>query len=518
MTLSGGSPNVFRPSPIQLHECCEEHYITKILVRNMAVIRCGRRQFDLNLITVEPVLFLYTLGFSLRNPTFQAFVYNKICIDSYNETFCTSLQNKTFQVDYKTEEDYVQSQTSYWILKKNVVELLPSCLIVLFILGSFGDKVGRKLPVILPSLGATLSSIVYLILSIYPSSKMEYFFIAAAVNGLSGGYTSLIMSVYSYVTHIADPTNRTVRIGILESIIFFAGTVGVFLSGVMLDNTSFVFVFAFISGSSFLGMLYAIIRLENIGSNTRPEGESICAYWCLSSIKESGRCVMKKRQEKRKLHIFLLLIIFIMLVISTVCESDVLLLYTRRAPLSWSQTMFGYYKGLENFTRSLTLVTVMPLCRKMRDTTLGLWGLASKIIGLVVMGFSETTWLLFLVVIFAMFQGFPAAVARSLMSSMVSQAEQGRLFGVVAAVDSTGALLSTIIFNGLYPASLAFFPGFSFMLAAGLCVIAAAIMLWLHVDLREKALDDTTTAKPRRGETDNVSTGDSKAETVMTHM
>ncbi|XP_048259591.1 solute carrier family 46 member 3-like isoform X2 [Haliotis rufescens] len=486
----------------------------------MAVIRCGRRQFDLNLITVEPVLFLYMTGLYLRGPTFQAFVFDKICTDRYNETFCTSLQNKTFQEDHKTEEDYVQSQTSYWILRKNVVELVPSCLLVLFLLGSLGDKVGRKLPVILPCLGEVLSSIVYLILSIYPSSKVEYVMIAAAVNGLSGGFTSLLMSVYSYVMHIADPANRTVRMGIIESIVFFAGTVGVFVSGVMLDNTSFVFVFAFISGSSFLGLLYALLRLENITANTtRPEGEGICTYWFLSSIKESGRFLMKKRQRKRKLHIFLLFIVLILLMIATVGEADVLLLYTRRAPLSWSQTTFGYYKGLENFTRGLTLVTVMPLCRKMRDTTLGLWGLASKIIGLVVMGFSTQTWLLFLVVIFAMFQGFPAAVARSLVSNMVSPAEQGRLFGLVAVVvDSTGSLLSYLIFNELYPATLAFFPGFSFMLAAGLCVIAAAIMLWLRVELREKALDDTTTAKPRRGDTDNVSTGDGKAETVMPHM
>ncbi|XP_046343788.2 solute carrier family 46 member 3-like isoform X2 [Haliotis rufescens] len=479
----------------------------------MAVIRCGRRQFDLNLITVEPVLFLYMIGSFLTYPTFQAFVFDKICIDSYNKTFCTSLQNKTFQEDHKTEEDYVQSQTSYWILKKNVVELVPSCLLVLFLLGSWGDKVGRKLPVILPSLGATLSSIVNLLLSIYPSSKVEYVLIGAVVNGLSGGFPALLMSVYSYVTHIADPANKTMRIGILESMTFFAATVGVFVSGVMLDNTSFVFVFAFISGSSFLGMLYAIIRLENITANTtRPEGEGICTYWCLSSIKESGRCVMKTRQGKRNVYIFLVLIIFIILVIGTSCEIDVLLLYTRRAPLSWSQTRFGYYKGLENFTRSLTLVTVLPLCRKLRDTTLGLWGLASKIIGLVVIGFSTQTWLTFLVVIFAMFQGFPAAVVRSLMSSMVSKGEQGRLFGLVAAVESVASLLASLLFNQLYPASLAFFPGFSFLLAAGLCVIAAAIMLWLHLD--QRSLVDYNILQDDQTDTDSVNRQSNSCVTV----
>ncbi|XP_046577627.1 proton-coupled folate transporter-like [Haliotis rubra] len=372
-------------------------------------------------------------GYFLTNPTFQAFVYNKVCIDKYNETFCDSLRNKTFQEDHKTEEDYVQSETSYWILKKNIVERVPACLIVLFVLGSWGDKVDRKLPVIIPSVGATLSYIVYMILSIYPSSKVEYVMIAAVVNGLSGSFTALLMASYSYVTHIADPTNKTARIGIVEAVIFLAGTVGVFISGVMLDNTSFTFVFAFMSGCSFLGLVYAVVRLENLTARTtRPESESVCTYWFLGSVKESARCVMKNRQEKRTLFLFSLLIIFNMYVMGTVCEGDVLLLYTRRAPLSWSQTTLGYYQGLENLLRSLMLITVLPLCRKLRNTTVALWGFTSKIIGLVVLGLSKQTWQVFLVAVIAMFQGFQAAVVRSLMSNMVDQAEQGKAQGKVA--------------------------------------------------------------------------------------
>ncbi|XP_067681839.1 lysosomal proton-coupled steroid conjugate and bile acid symporter SLC46A3-like [Haliotis asinina] len=480
----------------------------------MAVIRCCRRQFDLSLITVEPVLFFYMIGIFLSIPTFQAFVYDKVCTDKYNETFCSRLRNKTFQEDHKTEADYVQSETSYWILKKTVVERVPACFIVLFFLGSWGDKVGRKLPVIIPSVGATLSYIVYMILSIYPSSKVEYVMVPAALNGLSGSFTALLMSVYSYVAHIADPNNRTVRIGIVEAVIFFAGTIGVFISGVMLDNTSFTFVFAFISGCSFLGLVYAVIRLENLKSNTtrRLEGESFCKYWFLGSLKESGRCMKKKREGKRTLYIVLLIVNFNLFVIGTVSEADILLLFTRLAPLSWSQTMLGYYQGLETFARSLMLVTVLPLCRRFRNTTVGFWGLISKVIGLVVLGFSKRTWQVFLVTLLSMFQGFPAAVSRSLLSSMVSQAEQGRLFGLLAAMDSIAVVVASMIFNQLYPATLDFFPGLSFVVAAGLCAIAAAIMLWLHFDMRGQVLVLTQNVT---GATDDKNKGDIQVEAHM---
>nr|KAG5688536.1 hypothetical protein BaRGS_031320 [Batillaria attramentaria] len=50
-------------------------------------------------------------------------------------------------------------------------------------------------------------------------------------NGLCGGIIACLMAVFSYITHIASPESKTMRIGIVESMIFMAGTLGVFISG-----------------------------------------------------------------------------------------------------------------------------------------------------------------------------------------------------------------------------------------------------------------------------------------------
>ncbi|XP_046567073.1 proton-coupled folate transporter-like [Haliotis rubra] len=161
------------------------------------------------------------------------------------------------------------------------------------------------------------------------------------------------------------------------------------------------------------------------------------------------------------------------------------------------------------------LVTVLPLVRKLRNTTVGLWGLISKAIGLVVLGLSTRTWHVFLVTLLSMFQGFPAAVVRSLLSSMVSQAEQGRLFGLLASMDSIAVVVASLIFNQLYPATLDILPGLSFMVAAGLCVVAAAIMLWLHFDMRGRVLVLTQNVT---GDTEDKNKEDAQVEASTTHM
>lgn len=78
---------------------------------------------------------------------------------------------------------------------------------------------------------------------------------------------------------------------------------------------------------------------------------------------------------------------------------DILLLYLRRDPLGWSQSLFGYFKGMENLLRGLMLLLVLPLFKKklhVRDTTVVIGGILSKVVGLVLMGLATQTWLVFL--------------------------------------------------------------------------------------------------------------------------
>ena len=79
-------------------------------------------------------------------------------------------------------------------------------------------------------------------------------------------------------------------------------------------------------------------------------------------------------------------------------ELDILLLYLRLEPLAWSQTLFGYFKGMENLLRGLVLIFVLPLLKqklKARDTSVVMGGVMSKVLGLALMGLSTTTWMVF---------------------------------------------------------------------------------------------------------------------------
>ena len=80
-------------------------------------------------------------------------------------------------------------------------------------------------------------------------------------------------------------------------------------------------------------------------------------------------------------------------------ENDVILVYTRHPPLSWSQTTLGLFKGSEQFLRGLAVITLLPLLKKrfgMKDTTIVIIGLISNCAEEIVLGLSSSTALLFI--------------------------------------------------------------------------------------------------------------------------
>lgn len=81
-----------------------------------------------------------------------------------------------------------------------------------------------------------------------------------------------------------------------------------------------------------------------------------------------------------------------------------------------------------------------------------------------------------------MFQGFPSAVVRSLLSSIVENAEQGQLFAIVASSESIISVLASLTFNTLYAATVDINPGISFYVSAGIAFIGVILVfiIWRH--------------------------------------
>ena len=268
-------------------------------------------------ITVEPVLFLYMYVTFTSFISVQALVYDKVCIRNFNATVCDNLKNETF----KEQEDRIQKITSHWLMYMNLAMGIPSLFVVGLFLGPWGDRVGRKIPVIFPLIGQILAGISNTLNAHYINAPLAYILIGNFLNGLFGGYIAALMANYSYIAHVSTFQTKTVKIGILEAMIFLSGTIGTAVSGVMLDGTSYVFVFVLITGVTFLALIYTVVRVENIkpeGNQLYEESPGYCYGLILGSVKDVIYCVYNKRRSKEFSILAVLMFVMFLVMLNTV--------------------------------------------------------------------------------------------------------------------------------------------------------------------------------------------------------
>ena len=255
-------------------------------------------------VTVEPLFFLYMLGFWTIFTTLQAFIYRKVCLALYDTdtAICDQLTNAT----YKSEEEIVQKVAARWFLYSDMCYGFISVLTAGFI-GSWGDRFSRKLPLVLPIIGSLLVAIIYVALSFFERLPLWTLLFPSLVQGLFGGMTVIILGVFSYVSTCSDLTNRTWRLSILQAMLSIAGALANSCGGFFLDRTNFTIVFSTIGGILVLALLYAVFCVEDIKENdatNQSASTQLCRdLFSISHVKETVTALCRQREGNKRLYI-----------------------------------------------------------------------------------------------------------------------------------------------------------------------------------------------------------------------
>ncbi len=268
-------------------------------------------------ITVEPVTLMFVICFGITLPTLTAFIYQRVCHERFknNSWVCSNLHNKTLA----DEENLVQADVSQFMLYMTLCGSIPPILLT-FLYGILSDNYSGKLVMIIPYIGLVCNCVILILMAVYPSIPTWLILVGVACEGLGGYWTTLMMSVMSYVTIIShDNEERIIRIAILNAMWPFGYAVSLFIGGALLDNTSFVFVFSLILGIHLLTILYILVCIKDIQGNPIVKGikHQINLPNVASIIKESFQRIIRKRPDNRRMHIILLYFIMICLVMGT---------------------------------------------------------------------------------------------------------------------------------------------------------------------------------------------------------
>ncbi|KAL4623851.1 proton-coupled folate transporter-like, partial [Arapaima gigas] len=438
-----------------------------------------------DIITVEPVVFLYMTSTYILNPSYQQLIIGKVCNEVYPDmNICTNFE------EYK-EDEVIQKQSSYIMMMfmstMSVVSIPPAIL-----LGSWSDRSGRKFGMVLPSALSIVAGGLLIAMSQVREMNTYWSLAAAVIVGLSGGHVSVFLSCFSYLADVTDAGSRTLRMGIAEAMIFIGGTLGFLISGFLLQRFGFLATFGVYCGCHALNLCYILLWLRS----PKPSVKSVCLPQASSEAEQSAeapprpslltyakmtfRAVIRNRsgQEKLKLH----LLILCTFLNNTVAVGDqaILLLFLMYKPREFTTELYGVFNSTRMMLLGIFLIGLFPwLLRCIGEITLAKISAIFRGASYILLAFSMNTWTVFLVAVLGAPSGISQAVIRSLCSAVVGPEEQGAMFSFSSSVEALCILIGATIFNDLYPLTLATFPGMPFIVMAGFTGIVLIFLQWV---------------------------------------
>ncbi|GAB1598347.1 proton-coupled folate transporter-like [Argonauta hians] len=453
---------------------------------------------------VEPVIFMYMIPETLTLIALQSLVYDRTCQEYYDQSMCRVLNNGSFH----EKETIIQEESSEEILELLIGFLVPSTIAAMF-LGPFGDIYSRKIVLILPLIGNIISHFIFMITASFVSIPMSLLFLGVIIRGCFGGTIIMMMALYTYVIHTADLKNRTVRIGILQAMSFIATTVGMLVSGILLDSINYTAMFGLIIILNIINLSYTVIVIEEL-IKTDQSILSTCKHiFQIQHVRSLFEFISKKRKSTERAIIMFGILITAIVILITRGEVPVIQLFLRHFPISADVNQVGYFFSLQNFVFGIALMTAFPILKKVlfvSDLYLSLSGFIAQGIGSVMFGLAPNIEVAFAVPVLRMPLGFTYAIMRSVASTFVNIDEEAKLFTIFAYLENLMPLVASVCFNGLYSLTFDIHEGYVFFVATAICAISCllTVVMWHQIDenkkyesLQEEILDENHQLKTK---------------------
>ncbi|KAL2094299.1 hypothetical protein ACEWY4_009018 [Coilia grayii] len=441
---------------------------------------------------VEPIVAIYAFASFLIFPLVQQYVYRRLWRDLTNSSYPVSDNSSrcapTNGSNHSSQHEEVQRAASLFSLYSELFSMIPS-LIVTLILVSYSDQRGRKVTIILPMVGSLVYVLSFLAVSFF-ELNLYLLVVASFVSSLFGGIGTLLGGCFSYIAdRCEDGKEKTLRMAGVDMVIGLLSGVASISTGYFLRATGFNWPFLTSALAQLVNLLYAVFFLAE-SRVIENQGEVSCGM-AVRRLVKGVQQIFSGGSRNRNYLLGLLITIFSLYTFADFGGLSMITLYELNEPLCWSEILIGYGSAISTTVFLTSFVGVAVLSHCLPDVAVVFIGMLSLCGGLIFVAFAKTTLLMFLVRIPMMFAVMPFPVMRSMMSKVVSKADQGALFACVAFLESLSSNIGLAVFSSIYAITVAWHPGFTFLLAASLCIIPMMMLSLVNLFRAEESEEET---------------------------
>ncbi|KAH0625081.1 hypothetical protein JD844_033162 [Phrynosoma platyrhinos] len=408
------------------------------------------------ILVVEPVVFIYTLAYSVNTPLAQQYLYRRLWEQITNSTFIDDDNISHCEVNQSDptylKQKEIQENASLLATKMGLSEAIPSILVA-FVLVANGERLGRKISLFLPLVGSLIYNMFYSIMSSY-SLPLVLLFPLSFLYGLFGSMATFLGGAFSYTVDLCETQKqRTIRIAVVDLIFGLSSGLGGLASGYILKGIGFTWTFAALSFLQMVNILYVSFCLGD--TIQAPEFQPQSLKEGLKETFSGVYILFKSSPSKKRLSIILLLCTFMTYLFTMFGGTSLYTLYELNSPLCWDAIYIGYGSAVSTFFSLTGFVGLVLVARYLRDIYIVYSGILSYLIGIIMAAFATTTLLMLLVRVPSMLLFVPIPVLRSMLSKVVLPQEQGAIFACVACLEVLTGISAIVVFNTLYAKTVA---------------------------------------------------------------
>ncbi|XP_063956636.1 proton-coupled folate transporter-like [Lytechinus pictus] len=436
-------------------------------------------------LTVELPLLLVTLSISILSTLRSEYLRERIARDVYH--YNTSTHNKTCGGNSSSVEDGIQATTAQWLLILGAINAIPG-LFMAIILGSISDRLGRK-----PALGLCLFG--YLlntagnILVIYFHLPIPAFIAGDLIGGLGGGLSLLLSTSAAYVSDLSSAKTRTMRIVIVETMLFVGFGIGQIALGFTLQESQDPTLNKYLPplwialGCTLASLVYVLSPWLIIETVDRKKADKAGSQ--VTKVLVGIYHLLKENTDKRRMKVIGYTVIMMFAVFVVQSASQVFVVYSLGEPFCLGPLEVSFVSVTSVVSGSIGMIVggaVLP--RFLNDNWILQICLVNSILTSLITGLATTKWMLYLSSALSLVKALSFPVIRSQLSKMSAAHEKGLMLAFIGCMDGLAGFLSPLISNSIYSSTLYFYPPFVFFFLCGLHIIPIIVTGLLQLSQR----------------------------------
>lgn len=329
--------------------------------------------------------------------------------------------------------------------------------------GTLSDRYGRRRVILISSFGLGVD---FMVMALAPS--LWLLFVGRAISGICAASFS---TANAYIADITPKEKRAAAFGLMGAAFGVGFIIGPALGG-FLGHVWIRLPFWTAAALSLINFFYGLFVLPE---SLPKERRSARFDW--RHANPFGAVVLLRRYPQ----VFGLAAVFFLINLAQFSLNSTYVLYTEYR-YTWASQVVGFTLSLVGLCSGLVqAVLVRQLMPKLGERKLILIGLSLCILGYLLFGLANSSWLFVLGIPFLCLGGLSGPPAQSMMTHQVDPHEQGRLQGALTSLASLAGIFGPALFANLFAlfisdhAPVQHLPGIAFVLAAGLLLAAALI-------------------------------------------